>query len=117
MEIQKVSPNVSEIVWEKDIIRIPFSSDNEKDSQIYKVLNFLKERVEKLEKEKGEIETLSVTHEQAKEKMITFLKHLKLAGHGKVDIFEISHKLKIPATQVEDVLMDLQKEGIVKELD
>jgi len=34
-----------------------------------------------------------------------------------VDIFEISHKLKIPATQVEDVLMDLQKEGIVKELD
>ena len=116
MEIQQIGSNTREILWEKEIIRIPFNTDDERDNQIYKLLNYLKEKIEKLERERGELEILRVTYDDAKSKVVGFLKLLKSQGHGKVDLFELSHKLKLPATQVEDILEELQKEGFVAEV-
>lgn len=105
-----------EIVWEKNIIRIPFNTQDERDKKIYEILRGLQNEIERLKKERQEIELVSLTKEQAKERITSFLKSKKLEGHGKIEVFEISSNLKIPAQQVEDVLEELLKEEIVKEI-
>ena len=79
-----------EIVWEKNIIRIPFNTDDERDSKIYEIINILQKKIEKLEKNKDELCYLIINKEEAKSLIISHLKFLKVDGKEKVNIFEIS---------------------------
>src|SRR3989344_5505969 len=104
MEIRPIlSKRREEIVWEKEVITIPFDNDNERDKQLFNLMQKLQDRIEQLEQEKGILEHLRVDTNEAKNKVISFLKDIKLRGHSKIDVFEISHKLKLPAIQVEEI--------------
>ena len=115
MEIQQINSTSGEIIWEKDVIKISFDAGNEANKQLFELIKVLNDKVERLEKEGHQIQTLRVSYEEAKKKIIQFLKDLKCEGHEKVDVLEISSKLKLPATQVEDVLDELEKKDLVKE--
>ncbi|MBI2124709.1 hypothetical protein HYT92_02855 [Candidatus Pacearchaeota archaeon] len=111
------APSSNEIVWEKNIIRIPFNSEDERDRRIFSLIQNLQEEIERLKSEKSNFDFLSLTNEQAKTKIIKYLKIKKMQGNGKVDIFEISSSLKVPAQQVEDIIeKDLIKQGLLKEV-
>jgi tRNA G26 N,N-dimethylase Trm1 len=115
-QIVAVSQMGKEIVWEKNIIRIPFNTQDERDRRIYGMLKSLQDEVDRLKKEREELELLYITKDQARKRIIDFLKSKKNEGHGKIEIFEISSHLKIPAQQIEEILDALLKEGLVKEL-
>lgn len=104
-----------EIIWEKNIIRIPFNTQDERDNKIYGLIKGLQAEVERLKKERDVMDFLCLTKEQAKDKIIGYLKSRKLQGHGKIELFEISCNLRIPASQAEEILGELEKEGIIKE--
>ncbi|MFA5724594.1 MAG: hypothetical protein WC979_10150 [Candidatus Pacearchaeota archaeon] len=105
-----------EIIWEHNVIKISFDTENERDKRIFNLINNLQKKIDVLEKEKFEFNFLSLTNEQAKEKIVDYLKSKKIEGHGKIEVFQISCELKIPAVQVEEIIEDLQKEEIVKEI-
>ena len=115
-EIVAVPQLGKEIIWEKNIIRIPFDTENERDKKIYDLIKNLQTKVEKLEEEKLQFNFLSLTDSQAKEKIIDYLKEKKREGHGVIEIFELSNRLRIPAPQVENIIEGLEKEGAVKSI-
>lgn len=106
-----------EIIWEKNIIRIPFNTENERDKGIYNLIQNLQNKLDKLEKEKNEICLLSVTNIEAEKRIINYLKGLRKEGHGKFDIPQICIELKLPAQQIELILEKLEKKGLIKEED
>jgi len=116
MEAQVTSTETKEIVWEMNVIRIPFDTTNERDRQLYGWIRSLQNQVDKLQKEQSNFEFLSLNKEQAKEKIIDYLKNKKLEGHGKIELFELSHFLRLPAIQVEEILEELDKDGLVTEI-
>lgn len=115
-EVVTTSTN-QEIVFERNIIRIPFNTDNERDRKLYEILINLQNKVETLEKEGSQFEFLSLTEKQATEKIVKYLKEKKIQGHGRIEIFDISCNLKIPSEQVENILEKLEKEGVVNSIE
>jgi len=118
MELQIVPASLSgaEIVWEKQVIKIPFNTTEERDKIILHHINSLKNRIYQLENASNNFEFLSLTKEQTRVKVIQYLKSKKLSGHGKIEVFEISSDLRINANQIEDVLEELKENGLVKDI-
>jgi len=105
-----------EIIWEKNIIRIPFNTQQERDKKIYDLIKALQGEVGRLKREREELNFLCLTHEQARVKIIDYLKSKKTEGHGKIELFEIACSLRLPAQQVECILEELKEEGLIKEM-
>lgn len=111
------SSAVQEIIFEKNIVRIPFNTENERDKKIYDLIKTLQTKVDNLEKEKSQVSFFNLTHNQVKQKVVALLKEKKINGDGKIEVFELSYILRISANQIEAVLDELEKEGVIKTLE
>ena len=76
-EIIAVPSFGNEIIWEKNIIRLPFDTSDERDKKIYEWITALQNKVEKLEKERGVFTFNRLTDSQARARIIEYLKNKK----------------------------------------
>lgn len=117
--MQRTEP---EFVWIKDedsgaslqreIIRIPKETIERAISK--EVMNRLESLERQLDILKADRE-LFVSNSQAKEILTKTLEDFKAAGIKSIDIIDLSNKTKLPPSQINEVMIQLEEDGKVSE--
>lgn len=120
-EIQKTG-NTAIISFEKQKIEVPLNFEEARDRAIYSFIHDLQNRVSSLENELKNQKLLSESHferqlsdQEAKIEIINYLKKNKNLGVNKINIIKLVADLNLSAEQIERVMDNLEKDGLVKE--
>ena len=108
--------NNPSVIFEHKRIEIPFGS-NDRERIILNHIRRLEEKINKLEKseEKETVILYKISDPQATVQIKQFIEFQKKSGKTFTDDFEIMEKLHLPIEQVDLVLENLEKGGVVHE--
>lgn len=111
------------VKWEDMYINIPFNFENANEIIFYRVvrgmqkqINALSGELKSIKNERGDyirFKFNQMSNKDAELQLISYLKSIKKES-PEITLFEISQNLKLPASQVENILQELAKKDKVK---